>query len=180
MPIIVPETSEHYTAIRQLTIDAFQSSELGHNGEADLIEQVRQHCDHFLSLVALEDEKVVGHLLFTPATIRSESLKLPGMALGPMAVLPSRQRSGIGSALVLEGLRRVDASGACFVVVIGHPDYYPRFGFHLAADDSVEHGFTGIPQEFVFLRPCGKTWKPLASGGRVYFDDVFGPQFGNE
>jgi putative acetyltransferase len=179
MPIIVPETPEHYSAIRQLTIDAFQASELGHSGEADLIETVRQQCDHFLSLVALEDEKVVGHVMFTPAMIRSDSLTLPGMALGPMAVLPSRQRTGIGSALVMEGLRRIDESGAGFVVVMGHPDYYPRFGFKPAADYGVVHGYTDIPQEYVFLRPCKKNWKPLVCGGRVYFDNVFGRQFSN-
>ena len=68
MTTIVVENPKHYDAVRQLTIDAFASSELGHNGEAELIDAVRAHCDGLLSLVALDDGQAVGHILFSPAT----------------------------------------------------------------------------------------------------------------
>ncbi len=177
MAVIIPESPDHYPAIRQVTIDAFEASELGYGGEADLIDAVRRQCKDFLSLVALEDDKVVGHLLFSPATIRSGSAIVQGMALAPMTVLPARQRKGIGAALVEEGLRRVEESDARFVIVLGHPDYYPRFGFRPAAEFSVVHGFDGIPQEFLFIRPNERKWQPLASEGQAVFDNVFGPQF---
>ena len=177
MAVIIPESPDHYPAIRQVTIDAFEASELGYGGEADLIDAVRRQCKDFLSLVALEDDKVVGHLLFSPATIHSGSAILQGMALAPMTVLSARQRKGIGAALVEEGLRRVEESDARFVIVLGHPDYYPRFGFRPAAEFSVVHGFEGIPQELLFLRPVAGNGPPGVIASRVFFSSVFGQQF---
>jgi predicted N-acetyltransferase YhbS len=71
MTVIVEEMPQHYAAVRQLTIDAFAHSDLGYNGEADLIEAIHEHCEISLSLVAIHDNEVVGHILFSPATIRT-------------------------------------------------------------------------------------------------------------
>lgn len=82
-----------------------------------------------LSLVAVEDDRVVGHILFSPVTIESEAEVRAAAGLAPLAVLPELQRSGIGSRLVRAGLEECRNAGHECVVVLGHPDYYPRFGF---------------------------------------------------
>ena len=79
----------------------------------------------------------MGHILFTPVTIDCADRRLVGMGLAPLAVHPDRQRSGIGSQLVRHGLDILRQRGCPFVVVVGHPEYYPRFGFERAST----HGF---------------------------------------
>ena len=99
----------------------------GASVEANLVDALRDS-DEQLSLVADDDGVIVGHILFSPVTLSSH----PGlriMALGPMAVVPERQRQGIGSALVRRGVDECRRLGATAIVVVGHPTYYPRFGF---------------------------------------------------
>jgi putative acetyltransferase len=106
-----------------VNLAAFETS-----AEADLVDVLRQQAPPVISLVAEDGEAVVGHILFTPVTL----LEHPDsriMGLAPMAVAPARQRQGIGSALVREGLDRCRQLGFDAVVVLGHPGYYPRFGF---------------------------------------------------
>jgi putative acetyltransferase len=80
--------------------------------------------------VAEDDGAIVGHILFTPVVV--EGRPALGMGLAPLAVLPGRQRQGIGSQLVRRGLDSLRERGCPFVVVVGHPEYYPRFGFEPA------------------------------------------------
>jgi putative acetyltransferase len=82
-----------------------------------------------LSLVALLGDQVVGHILFTPVKIESADSSFEAVGLGPMAVLPAYQRKGIGSRLVQSGIEECRRAGHEVVVVVGHPEYYPRFGF---------------------------------------------------
>lgn len=82
-----------------------------------------------VSLVAEEGERIVGHIAFSPVRIEPEAAAFRGVGLGPMAVIPELQRRGIGSLLVWEGLARCRARHLDYVVVLGHPHYYPRFGF---------------------------------------------------
>ena len=82
-----------------------------------------------LSLVALLADEVVGHILFTPVKIQSADSSFEALGLGPMAVLPHYQRKGIGSRLVQAGLEECRRAGHEIVVVLGYPEYYPRFGF---------------------------------------------------
>lgn len=186
MPDIRPETPADCQAIRQLTIDAFATSEWGHQGEAELVDTLRQSCSDRLSLVASEGETVVGHLLLTPAAIETPETKTVGMGLAPMAVAPRRQRTGIGSALIDAGLAQLKQAGCPFVVVLGHPDYYPRFGFVPAADYGVTHGFAGIPQHFLFLKlltansQLTATIERQIQDGKAYYHPAFGPQHTRE
>ncbi len=100
--------------------------------EADLVDVLRRSAEPIVSLVAHREGQIVGHILFSPVTLSGQpEAKIMGLA--PMAVLPGEQRRGIGSALVREGLTRCSELGYGAVVVVGHRDYYPRFGFKAGA-----------------------------------------------
>jgi putative acetyltransferase len=129
-------------AVRRVNELAF-----GQPQEAAIVDRIRQRCDDVLSLVALDGDEVVGHILFSPATIEGPEGPVGGMGLAPMAVLPQRQRQGIGSALVKDGLKRLTADGCPFVVVLGHAGYYPRFGFEPASRKALQCQWDGIPDE---------------------------------
>jgi putative acetyltransferase len=118
----------------------------GQPAEADLVDRLRDACAESLSLVA-EDEVVVGHILFTPVVVESSGQRIVGMGLAPMAVLPDRQRNGIGSQLVTRGLDALRDRRCPFVVVVGHPEYYPRFGFEPASRHGIASQWDGMPDE---------------------------------
>ena len=121
--LIRPEAPADVAAIEALNRAAF-----GGLDEARIVATLRGAVTPLLSRVADDDGRVVGHILFSPVALEPAS-PLPVMGLAPMAVSPDRQRQGIGSALVREGLAACRAAGALAVVVVGHPGYYPRFGF---------------------------------------------------
>jgi putative acetyltransferase len=114
-------------SIRQVNLEAF-----GRSQEADLVDKLRQKRTDLFSLVATEQDRVVGHILFSPATIEIGNTTVQGMGLAPMAVLPNCQRRGIGSALIRAGIGRIEATGCPYIIVLGHQDYYPKFGFEPA------------------------------------------------
>jgi putative acetyltransferase len=117
------ETEKDQVAVHHLNVAAF-----GTPLEADLVDVLRKEASPIISLLAEGDGMVIGHILFSPVALTNhKDLKI--MGLGPMAVLPDRQRQGVGSALVREGLMKCKALGYGAVVVLGHPGYYPRFGF---------------------------------------------------
>lgn len=136
---IRPERPEDASRIRHVNELAF-----GQPAEADLVERLRQACTDALSLVA-EDDAVVGHILFTPVVAESAGRQVIGMGLAPMAVLPDRQRQGIGSQLVRRSLEILRERGCPFVVVVGHPEYYPRFGFKPASTYGLASQWEGVP-----------------------------------
>jgi putative acetyltransferase len=97
--------------------------------EARLVDRLRERAQPYLGLVAVADGAVIGHILFTPVTLHCYQAPYTIMALAPMSVLPAWQRRGVGSALVRAGLEACRAAGHDVAVVVGHPAYYPRFGF---------------------------------------------------
>lgn len=100
----------------------------GREDEGRLVDRLRNEVSPFISLVAEDEEGILaGHILFTPVTVSGSQVRAAG--LGPMAVLPERQGTGIGSALVREGLRLCAGEGIEAVFVLGHPGYYTKFGF---------------------------------------------------
>ena len=138
---IRPETPADADAIRAVNVAAF-----GSPVEASLIDALRGLADPYLSLVADDgDEVVVGHILFTPVHVPNVTALVVGLA--PMAVLPARQRTGIGSALVRAGLDGCRALNAAAAIVLGHPEFYPRFGF-VPADRF------GLATEYKTCRPA--------------------------
>lgn len=122
---IRPEAPSDHAQVARLHRLAF-----GQPAEAALVERLRAAGRATVSLVAEEEGAVVGHILFSPVTLDPPPDPAPcWLGLAPMAVLPERQRGGIGAALVRAGLEAAHRVGATAVVVLGHPDYYPRFGF---------------------------------------------------
>ena len=115
--------AEDAAGIRAVNVSAF-----GTAAEADLVDALCERAAPIVSLVADDEGAIVGHILFTPMTLDAEP-ELKVMGLAPMAVAASRQRQGIGAALVRAGLDECWQLGAAAVAVLGHAEYYPRFGF---------------------------------------------------
>lgn len=124
MLIVRAETEADQDAVRLLNERAF-----GQPNEAALVDALRKTARPQVSLVAEMNGQVVGHIFFSPVTIESEASVFPALGLAPMAVLPEFQNQGIGSELVRRGLKECQSINQDIVVVLGHPDYYPRFGF---------------------------------------------------
>jgi len=127
------------------TVHVINEQAFGQPAEADLVDTLRTVCPEYLSLVAAIERQVVGHILFTPVTTQDAGNASKGMGLAPMAVLPEFQRQGVGSALVEHGLARLRADGCPFVIVLGHPEYYPRFGFQPASRFDLRCQWDGVP-----------------------------------
>lgn len=116
------ETPNDVNKIRNINSTAFDTV-----AEADLVDRLRDSRIPIISLVAEIDEKLVGHILFTPMTSDNFDIKIAGLA--PMAVLPEYQNKGIGLVLVEKGLENCAKEKYEAVAVLGHPNYYPKFGF---------------------------------------------------
>ena len=120
MPLIRPEQSADSAAIRLVLEQAF-----GQPAEASLVDNLRANGKAIVSLVAVENDQVVGHILFSEATIDAVTI----IGLAPLAVLPSYQKQGFGTLLTNAGIEACRKAGYTAMIVLGHPEYYPRFGF---------------------------------------------------
>jgi putative acetyltransferase len=121
------EGRDDHEAVRQVHELAF-----GQPNEAALVEALRVAASPLISLVAESEGEVIGHILFTPVSVESEDGAFTAMGLAPLAVRPERQRGGIGGKLIQAGLRACNDLGHDLIFVLGHADYYPRFGFKTA------------------------------------------------
>ena len=144
--MIRKEQSADITRIREINIQAFDQSE-----EADLVDRLRERCKDILELVAVCDNEVIGHILFSPATIEYQGRTIAGAALGLMAVMPRYQRRGIGTKLVKDGVLRLQEKSCPFLVVIGHPEYYPRFGFRPASQYGIQSDWDVPDEAFMMI-----------------------------
>ena len=138
MTEIREETPADYEAIREVNRLAFQG-----DTEVRLVDRLRAEGLAVASLVAVEDGQVVGHIFFCELPIETESGVLQAASLAPMAVRPERQRQGIGSALVRAGLEACRRRDCSVVLVVGHPDYYPRFGFSAERARNLQAPYSG-------------------------------------
>ena len=145
--VIRPETAADAGAIGDVTVAAFKTLAISDHTEQFVIEALRAAKALSLSLVAEVDGRVVGHIAFSPVTISDGTPDWYG--LGPVSVLPDYQRQGVGKALMKEGLSRLRNRGARGCCLVGHPDYYRKFGFRNAPELVLE----GVPQEFFFALP---------------------------
>jgi putative acetyltransferase len=168
MIIVRAETAEDHGAVRRVNEAAF-----GRPDEADLVEALRSAARPYISLVAVLDGQVVGHIFFSPVRIESEEGVWSAMGLAPMAAQPEYQRRGIGGRLVREGLRECQRLGHAVVVVLGHPDYYPRFGFVKASLKGLRCEYD-VPDEVFMVAEL----EPEALNGRQGLVK-YRPEFGN-
>ena len=157
------EDDADFGAIRTVNREAF-----GTVAEADLVDALRANGDAALSLVAESDSGVVGHVLFSDLPVRTSARDVAALALAPMSVLPRWQRRGVGSALVRAGLDRCREAGFEAVVVLGHPTYYPRFGFSARLAAPLQAPFSGPAFMALELVPGA-----LSAGGVVRYPDAF-------
>ena len=146
MVIVRPERREDARAVRRVNEQAF-----GQEAEANLVDALRQCDEPLISLVAVEDDQVVGHILFSPVRVECGDRVVHGMGLGPMAVLPEHQRTGIGSELVRVGVSEMRGSCCPFVIVLGHPQFYPRFGFEPASRRGIRCEWEVPDEAFMIL-----------------------------
>ncbi len=148
--IVRPEKSEDIPAIRIVIEQAF-----GRPAEADLVDSLRRNGKGAISLVAVDEGRIVGHIFFSPVTIQSQGKSIEkgftGIGLAPLAVIPERQNQGIGSALMDQGLRRCREEGYPFAVVLGHPNYYPRFGFVSASKLGIKSEYDVADEVFMVM-----------------------------
>jgi putative acetyltransferase len=160
------ERPQDSAAIQEVHLAAF-----GGSAEAKLVRLICERNKALISLVALNDDRVVGHILFSRVTIANSPDDFNAVGLAPVAVLPDFQRQGIGSKLIREGLKQCRQAGYYAVVLLGYPAYYSRFGFSRAADVGLQNEY-GVHDEFMVL--------PLRDGA---LDGVSGlvkylPEFG--
>jgi putative acetyltransferase len=161
--VIRPRVAADDGAIASVNDRAF-----GGPAEARLVQALRQAGLALIELVALEDG-VIGHILFSPIELSVDARPVRALALAPMAVRPDRQRAGIGSALVRHGLETARAGGWHAVIVLGHPTYYPRFGFTAAAARHLAAPFSGDAFMALALKPGALD----GQAGRVVYPAAF-------
>lgn len=161
--IIRKERESDFEAITNVTKLAFATLALSPHTEEFIIKALRNAGVLTLSLVAESEDKIIGHIAFSPVTISDGSDGWYG--LGPISVLPELHRKGIGKALMHEGLSILKEMGAKGVVLVGDPNYYQRFGFR----NIPELTFEGVPQEYFMALPLGK----YSAHGAVEFHEGF-------
>ena len=161
---IRPEHPNDVESVRTVNRTAFDSED-----EANIVDALRGD-DQVLSLVAEERGAIDGHIMFSPVTLTGESA-LRAMALAPMAVRPDHQRRGIGSALVRAGLDECRTRGVEAVFVVGHPEYYPRFGFSRASRFGITCEFSVPDEAFMAIELAEGSL--LNRKGMIRFHDAF-------
>lgn len=166
--LIRPETRQDLRSV-----EAVAEMTFGRRLEVRMIESIRASDGYVpeLSLVAEDEETgaLVGHIMLSYVELEGTGRCV--LELGPLGVRPSRQRQGIGSQLVREALARADALGEPLVVVLGHPEYYPRFGFRPSRELGIERPHRGIPEDAFMAVPLG-AYDP-ALRGRIVFPPGF-------
>jgi putative acetyltransferase len=154
-----------------LSVHAVNASAFGQPTEADLVDTLRTACPEAISLVALSDDRLVGHILFTPVTINDGEQEVKGMGLAPLSVLPDHQRRGIGSRLVNAGLKILRQRNCPFVIVLGHPKYYPQFGFVPASQHGISCQWPDVPDETFMVLILDETFGAKISGTARYREE---------
>jgi putative acetyltransferase len=142
------EIPEDIPDIFEVNLQAF-----GQDSEARLVDALRDNGDFIgaLSLVAVHGERIIGHILFPPIAIASEQGAVAALALAPLAVHQDYQCQGIGAALIEEGLKECQRLGHRIVIVVGHPKYYPQFGFTIAREFGIAAPFSCPDEAFMAI-----------------------------
>lgn len=163
--IVRCEHPDERSVVRSINTAAF-----GRPDEADLVDNLRSEGAVLFSLVAEVEQRIVGHLLFSRMSIETKNGPVSAVALAPVAVLPDRQRQGIGGQLIRYGLELLRERGEQIAIVLGHPDYYPRFGFSTQKARALESPFP--PEAFMALELSSDALEGIR--GRVRYPAAFG------
>ncbi|KIV73667.1 MULTISPECIES: GNAT family N-acetyltransferase [Bacillus] len=150
MVTIRQEQKNDYSKTEEVVKQAFLNEEFSDKKEHELVKRIRE-CDAFipeLSIVAV-DEEIVGHIMLSKITIEQDGATVDSLALAPVSVAPSHQKKGIGGKLITAALEKAKELGYGSVVVLGHPEYYPKFGFKKASEWNIKAPFE-VPEE-VFM-----------------------------
>ena len=147
MITIRQERPEDIQIIRQLLKRAFEEK---YEGEAELVDRLRGADKITFALVAESEGQVVGHVLYSPLILESAPEGFRGLGLAPLAVLPEYQSQGIGGQLLRESLQQCKEMGYDIVVLVGHPSYYPRFGFSKASEHGLQNEY-GVDDPFMVM-----------------------------
>ena len=169
------ETPDDYARVIELTAKAFEAMPFSEGDEDKLVENLRKAPTFIpeLSLVAELDNQLVGHILFTPLVIDNGQQQFQSLVLGPVSVLPEFQKQGIGGQLIVAGHQKARDLGFQSVILIGHPEYYPRFGYKTASGWGLKVAME-LPSDDVFMA-IELTENALSGvSGMV----VFPPEFG--
>ena len=159
------EEEKDRAGVHAVNVAAFETP-----AEANLVDALRDQAQPVISLVAEDKGAVVGHIMFSPVSLSGHP-GLDAMGLAPMAVTPEHQRKGFGSALVRAGLEQCKQIGSVAVVVLGHPEYYPRFGFSPASRFGIDSGYE-VPEE-VFMAMELQPEALAGKSGRVKYHAAF-------
>jgi putative acetyltransferase len=164
---IRPEAEADHEAVAEVTAAAF-----GQDDEARLVEAIRASAEYVpeLTLVAEDEGRIVGHVMYSYSALEGSDARL--LQLSPLSVVPDRQGEGIGTALTRESLRLADERREPLVLVLGHPTYYPRFGFRRASTLGLQAPNPEWPDEAFMAAPLGAYDPSLR--GRVTFAPAFG------
>lgn len=163
------EQREDYDAVYQIIKEAFANAEHSDGKEQDLVSALRKSKAFIpeLSLVAVEDDRIVGHILFTKVVVGKTAV----LALAPLSVLPAYQNKGIGSALIEEGHKIASGLGYGYSVVLGHAKYYPKAGYKPASAYGIKAPFE-VPDENFMAICLSENADKL--NGFIEYDQAFG------
>jgi predicted N-acetyltransferase YhbS len=169
------ETPEDYAQVIQLTEKAFETLEISEHNEGQLIDKLRKAPTFVdeLSLVAELDGQIVGHILYTPIKIDNGAQQFQSLVLAPVSVLPEFQKQGIGGKLILAGHQKAKELGFQSAILLGHPEYYPRFGYKPASTFGIKTQIP-LPSDDVFMAVELTEVGLTGVSGMV----VFPPEFG--
>lgn len=160
------EQRDDIPALRLVNDTAF-----GQPAESSTVDAIRRACPDAVSLVAVDSDRIVGHIFFSPVVVSDASGATQGMGLAPMAVLPESQRQGIGSMLVRAGIEVMRDRGCPFIIVLGHPEYYPRFGFVPASQHGLYCQWDGVSDEAFMVLILDETATTGVTGVARYRDE---------
>ena len=163
----MPEDADAIDAVIRA---AFAGTDFGHQGEAELVRMIDADGDTLVSLVAEQGGAMVGHMLFSRMDVEADGAALSGAGLAPVSVAPDSQGQGIGDALIRAGLEVLRKQGVAISFVLGHKDYYPRFGYSPSLAARFASPFAG-PHFMAMMLDSDAAW-PL--GGRADYAPAFG------
>lgn len=154
-----------------VTIKKINDKAFGQPQEGNVIDKIRESDSLVLSLVAEIDNNIVGHIFYSTAEIECNNERIAGMGLAPMAVLPEYQKQGIGKRLINESLNILKKKPVPFIIVLGHEDYYPKFGFEIASKYGIKCQWDGVPDEAFMIMILDKEKMSNIHGVAKYRDE---------